>query len=73
MPHRAPPGVLTLYGDSRSGNCLKVKWTAERRGVNYRWVEIDVVAGETRTDGFLSINPAGQAPCAILPDRKSVV
>ena len=23
MPHRATPGKLTIYGDSRSGNCLK--------------------------------------------------
>jgi glutathione S-transferase len=54
---------VRIYGDHRSGNCLKVKWTADRLGLAYHWVEVDVVAGETRTEDFLAINPAGQVPC----------
>jgi glutathione S-transferase len=54
--------LMTIYGESRSGNCLKVKWVAERMGHPYQWREIDVVNGETRTDAFLAINPAGQVP-----------
>jgi glutathione S-transferase len=54
---------VRIYGDRRSGNCLKVKWTADYLGVDYDWHEIDVVKGETRTDDFLAINPAGQVPC----------
>ncbi|MGE3302962.1 MAG: glutathione S-transferase family protein [Hyphomonadaceae bacterium] len=70
MPHRAAPGILTLYGDSRSGNCLKVKWVAERRGIAFRWIEVDIVTGESRTEAFLTINPSGQVPVAILPDGR---
>ena len=40
---------LKIYGDSISGNCLKVKWTAEHMGMAYDWVEIRVLEGETRT------------------------
>ena len=54
---------VRIYGDRRSGNCLKVKWTADYLGVDYDWHDVDVVKGETRSDDFLAINPAGQVPC----------
>lgn len=54
---------VRIYGDRRSGNCLKVKWTADHLGVDYEWIDIDVVKGETRSEDFLAINPAGQVPC----------
>ena len=40
---------MTVYGDSGSGNCLKVKFVAERMGVPFRWIETSVVKAETRT------------------------
>ena len=52
--------VLAIYGDSISGNCLKVKWTADHLGIAYEWRETDVVSGATRTPEFLRLNPAGQ-------------
>lgn len=51
-----------IYGDTRSGNCLKVKWTADRLGLAHDWIDIDVTTGETRKEAFLEINPAGQVP-----------
>ncbi|WP_291845358.1 glutathione S-transferase family protein [Maricaulis sp.] len=54
---------VRIYGDRRSGNCLKVKWSADRLAIPYDWHEVDVVKGETRTEDFLAINPAGQVPC----------
>ncbi len=63
-------GVLTLYGSLNSGNCLKTRWVADTLGIPYQWVEIDTFSGETRTPDFLSINPAGQVPVAILPDGR---
>ena len=65
-------GKLTIYGDAKSGNCLKVKWVADYHGAEYSWREIDVLDHETRTDGFLSINPAGQVPAVVLPNGKSL-
>ncbi|MCG9915004.1 MAG: glutathione S-transferase family protein [Phenylobacterium sp.] len=61
---------LKIYGDSASGNCLKVKWTAQRLGLDFSWVEIDLMKGETRTPEFLAINPAGQVPVVVLEDGR---
>ena len=62
--------MITIYGDSISGNCLKVKWTADHLGVAYRWLETGVLTGETRTAEFLAINPAGQVPTVVLADGR---
>ena len=62
----------TLYGSSISGNCLKPKWTADLLGVKYDWIELDIMAGESRTPEFLSINPAGQVPVLRVPGRGAV-
>src|ERR1700742_361385 len=53
---------MTVFGDSISGNCLKVKFVAEHLRLPYDWVEISVVEKETRTPEFLAMNPAGQVP-----------
>lgn len=72
MPDRAKRGKLTLYGDSRSGNCMKVRWTADYLGTEYYWIEVDITRGETRTDQFQRLNPTGQVPAAILPDGRAL-
>lgn len=64
--------MLTVYGDNRSGNCLKVKWLLNRLGLDYRWIEVDVVGGQTRTPAFLALNPAGQVPLAVLEDGRAL-
>jgi glutathione S-transferase len=61
---------FTIYGDSISGNCLKVKWTADKLGLAYDWVEVDVVKGQTRTDAFRTLNPAAQVPTVVLADGR---
>ena len=53
---------MKVYGDIRSGNCLKVKYVADKLGIAYKWQEVDVLSGYTRTEEFLAINPAGQIP-----------
>lgn len=68
MPNREIT-KLTLYGNSISGNCLKPKWTADLLGVDYDWVEIDILAGESRTPEFLALNPSGQVPVLRVPAR----
>lgn len=63
---------ITIYGDSISGNCLKVLWVAKKLGLPYRWVEIDVLKAETRTSEFLTRNPAGQVPAIVLEDGRTL-
>ena len=59
---------MTIYGDSISGNCLKVKFVADRQGLPYDWVEVSVLKSETRTPEFLAMNPAGQVPVVRFAD-----
>jgi len=59
---------MTIYGDSISGNCLKVKFVADRLALPYDWVEISVLNQETRTPEFLAMNPAGQVPVVRFAD-----
>jgi glutathione S-transferase len=61
---------MTIYGDSISGNCLKVKFVADRLRIPYDWVETSVIARETRAPGFLALNPAGQVPIVTWPDGR---
>jgi glutathione S-transferase len=60
--------AITVYGDSISGNCLKVKFVADRLGLPYDWVEVSVVNKETRTPQFLAMNPTGQVPVVNFAD-----
>lgn len=62
--------TLRIFGDARSGNCLKVKWVAQRLDIPYEWVEVDVMTGDTRTPQFLAVNPAGQVPTVVLEDGR---
>jgi glutathione S-transferase len=61
---------MKIYGDSKSGNCLKVKWVADFLGLSSDWIETDIMVGESRTAEFLELNPAGQVPTVILPDGR---
>ncbi len=63
---------LKIYGDSISGNCLKVKWTADLLGVKYDWIETDVLKAQSRTPEFLKLNPAGQVPAVVLRDGRAL-
>ena len=63
---------MRIYGDSISGNCLKVKWVAEQLGLDHEWMEIDILKGETRTDTFLAINPFGQVPVVEFEDGRTL-
>lgn len=64
--------MLTIYGDSISGNCLKARWVAERLRVPFVWKETSVVGRATRTPEFLALNPWGQVPLAVLADGRTL-
>ncbi len=59
---------MKIYGDSISGNCLKVKYTADHLGLAYEWLETDILAGESRTPDYLALNPTGQVPMLVRDD-----
>lgn len=61
---------LTIYGDSRSGNCYKLQLLCSEMGTGYDWMEVDILAGETRTPEFLAMNANGRIPLLALPDGR---
>jgi glutathione S-transferase len=63
---------MKIYGDSISGNCLKVKWVCDRLALPYAWVAVDVVKAETRTPQFLALNSAGQVPVVEFDDGRTL-
>lgn len=62
--------AMKLYGNSVSGNCWKVKWTADRLGIPIEWIEVDIFSGASRTPEFLALNPWGQVPTVVFPDGR---
>ena len=51
-----------IYGDSQSGNCYKIKLLMSHLAIDYDWLEVDILKGETKTADFLAKNPNGKIP-----------
>lgn len=54
--------MLRLYDNLSSGNGYKCRWMLTQLGRSFERVEIDIDKGESRTTGFLAINPNGRIP-----------
>src|SRR5947209_18335170 len=63
---------MKIYGDTNSGNCLKVKWVCDRLALPYSWIAVDTLKRETRTTEFLKLNSAGQVPTVELEDGRTL-
>jgi glutathione S-transferase len=63
---------MKIYGDTNSGNCLKVKWICDRLALPYTWVGVDTLKRETRTPQFLKLNGAGQVPTVEFDDGRTL-
>jgi glutathione S-transferase len=63
---------VKIYGDAASGNCLKVKWTADLLGLPYSWHDIDTSKGESRTAAYLAKFPFGQVPAVEFEDGRTL-
>jgi glutathione S-transferase len=71
-PSEEARSLMKVFGDTNSGNCLKVKWVCDRLQIPYRWIDIDTMKGETRTPEFLKLNSAGQVPTVELDDGRTL-
>ena len=63
---------MRIFGDIDSGNCLKVKYTADALGLAYEWIPVDIMRGESRTPAFLAMSPMGQVPVVRFDDGRSL-
>jgi len=63
---------MKIYGDTNSGNCLKVKWVCDKLAVPYDWIAVDALKRETHTPQFLKLNGAGQVPVVVFDDGRAL-
>lgn len=61
---------LTLYDFLPSGNGYKVRLVLSALGIAYRYVDVDILAGASRTAEFLERNPNGKIPVLQWPDGR---
>ncbi len=61
---------MKIFGDKRSGNCYKIELCCHLLGIEYQFVPIDVMHGETQTPQFLSLNPNGRIPLVEFDDGR---
>mgnify|MGYP000630986088 CR=1 FL=1 len=63
---------MKIYGDSQSGNCYKIQLLASILGLEYDWIDIDILANETHTPEFLAKDPNGKIPLLELNDGRCI-
>jgi glutathione S-transferase len=56
---------MKIYGDLRSGNCFKIKLICNLLDIGHEWIPVDIMAGETREEHFVALNPASQIPVCV--------
>ena len=62
--------MIRLYDYLPSGNGYKVRLLLHQLDIPYERVEVDILAGESRSDHFLSLNPNGRVPLVVLEDGR---
>ena len=62
--------MITIYGNSVSGNCHKLHLACEQLEREYRWIETDNTRGATHAPEFLAKNPNGKVPVIELEDGR---
>jgi glutathione S-transferase len=61
---------VKIYGDIQSGNCYKIKLLCSLLDIEYEWIHVDILSGETLSKAFLAKNPAGKIPLLELSDGR---
>jgi len=62
--------MITLYDYLDSGNGYKARLLLAQLAMPYRYVELDIMKGESRTPQFLARNPNGNIPVLELEDGR---
>ena len=60
--------MVKIYGDYLSGNCYKIKLLMHLLGLEYEWLPVNILNGDTETAEFLAKNPNGKIPVLELDD-----
>ena len=62
--------MINVYCGEKSGNCYKIKLTLHLLNIEYQWLSVDLMAGETQTDAYLAKNLNGKLPIIELEDGR---
>ena len=61
---------MKIFGDSRSGNCYKIKLLAALLEIQHELIHVDILEGGTQTPEFLNKNPNGKIPVVELAEGR---
>lgn len=61
---------MKIHGIEASGNCYKPCLLLAHLGRGYRWVSVDALGGQTRSERFRAMNPHGKTPVLELDDGR---
>ena len=64
--------TIKIYGDSISGNCLKIKYVCDILGIDYEWCEVNILKQQSRTPEYLAMSPQGQVPVIQLETGEAI-
>jgi glutathione S-transferase len=64
--------MYKVYGDIQSGNCYKIKLLMSLLEIEHEWQQVDILAGETRSDEFKKMNPNTRIPVLVLNDGSTL-
>ena len=62
--------MLTLYGQTDSGNCYKPRLLLAKTGKPFHHIEVSSIDGSTRRPEYLARNPNGKVPLLELEDGR---
>ena len=57
--------MLTLHDYPASANCFKVRMLLSQLGRPYERALVDIFAGDSQTETYLALNPAGRTPLLV--------
>jgi len=63
---------MKLYDYLPSGNSYKVRLLMSYLGISYEWENLDIIKGETQSEGYKKKNPVGQIPLLELADGRRI-
>ena len=64
--------MIKLHDFAASANCFKVRMLLSQLGLPYARVPVDIFAGDSQTDAYLVMNPAGRTPLLETEDGSAI-
>jgi len=63
---------LIVYGDKKSGNCYKIQLVCAFLNIEYKWLDVDIMANECQSPAFIKLNPNAKIPLLLLASDQTI-